>query len=172
MPFAALVLSILVGAMALLLVLNTASAANELDRHGLAVQDAAAADSVQQLRNEVAASSAPANLARAALAQGMLPATNPAFLMISADGTVTVRGSASPVAAPVAIPPAKHVKKPTKKKIKATKKKAKPTTTSPTTKPKTQPTKPKTQPTKPKIQQKQPKPKPKKSGHSSGGGHP
>lgn len=106
-PFAVLVLSLVVGGMALLLVLNTASAANELDRRGLATQDAGVAAQVEQLRNEVAASAAPANLARAAQNLGMVPAANPAFLVIAPDGSVVLRGQAAPVEPDaVPVPPA------------------------------------------------------------------
>ena len=52
---------LIVGGMCALLGLNTASAANELARHDLAVKDAAIAAQVQQLQNEVAASAAPAS---------------------------------------------------------------------------------------------------------------
>ena len=60
MPFAVLVVGLVVGGMALLLALNTASAANELRRHDLAAQDSQIAAQLQVLRNEVAASAAPA----------------------------------------------------------------------------------------------------------------
>lgn len=132
-PFAVLVVSLVVGGMALLLVLNTASAANELDRHGFAAQDAGVAAQVQQLQNEVAASAAPANLARAAQGLGMVPAANPAFLIIAPDGSVVVRGSAAPAAPdPVQVPPAKPAKKPAKKPTKAKPTKTKPRKTTPT----------------------------------------
>ncbi|WAX56794.1 hypothetical protein M6B22_20045 [Jatrophihabitans cynanchi] len=102
-PFALLVLGLLVGGLVLLLMLNTASAANELRRHDLAAQDASVAAQVEQLHNEVAASAAPGNLARIAGQLGMVPAGNPAFLQIEPDGRVRVLGSAAPVtAAPVA----------------------------------------------------------------------
>lgn len=109
-PFAILVTALLVGGMGLLLLLNTASAANEVRRHDLASQDAGIAAQVQELRNEVAASAAPSNLAEAAAALGMVPAANPAFLVIGAGGAVTLLGSpAAATGAPV-VPPAHHTK--------------------------------------------------------------
>ena len=76
-PFVLLLLGLLVGGLIMLLVLNTASAANELRRHDLAAQDDNIAATVEQLRNEVAASMAPNNLARVASQLGMVPAGNP-----------------------------------------------------------------------------------------------
>jgi hypothetical protein len=105
-PFALLVAGLVVGGLVLLLALNTASAANELRRHDLANRDAVIAAQVQELRNEVAASAAPANLAAAAVQLGMVPAGSPAFLVIGANGVIKVMGS--PAAAtdpPVALPP-------------------------------------------------------------------
>lgn len=102
-PFAILVTTLIVGGMCALLALNTASAANELTRHDLAVKDAGIAAQVQQLRNQVAASSAPGAIASAAAALGMVQAGNPAFLQIGADGTVRVLGDPQAATAP-AIP--------------------------------------------------------------------
>lgn len=104
-PFALLVVALVVGGMSLLLALNTASAANELRRHDLAVKDAGLTAQLQQLRNQVAASSAPGALGAAAAALGMVPAANPAFLQIGADGRVTVLGSPAPASAVLPPPP-------------------------------------------------------------------
>jgi hypothetical protein len=107
-PFAVLVVTLIAGGMGLLLLLNTASAANEVRRHDLAAQDAGVAAQVQELENEVAASSAPGNLAQAAAELGMVPAGNPAFLVVGADGSVRVMGRPAPVSgAAVARIPAK-----------------------------------------------------------------
>lgn len=99
-PFALLVLGLLVGGLVALLALNTASAANELHRHDVAAKDASIAASVEQLNNDVAASEAPGNLARIAAQFGMVPAGNPAFLQIDPDGKVRVLGSPGPASAP------------------------------------------------------------------------
>ena len=96
-PFLVLVTGLIVGGMALLLLLNTASAANEVRRHDLALRDDSIAAQVQELQNEVAASAAPGNLAQAAAALGMVPAGNPAFLVINSNGAVRVLGSPAAV---------------------------------------------------------------------------
>jgi hypothetical protein len=103
-PFALLVTALVVGGLCTLLALNTASAANELSRHDLAVSDANIAAQVQVLRNDVAASAAPAAVANAAGALGMVPAGNPAFLSIAPNGTVYLRGVPGPAAAPPSPP--------------------------------------------------------------------
>lgn len=102
-PFAVVVVSLVVGGMFLLLALNTASAANELSRHDLAARDATVAAQLEQLQVEVAASAAPGNLARVAAELGMVPAANPAFLQIGPDGRVRLLGSPAPASgAPLA----------------------------------------------------------------------
>lgn len=100
MPFALLILGLIGGSLCLLLALNTASAANEVRRHDLAVTDASVADSLVQLDNDVNSSAAPQNLAAAAAALGMVPANNPAFLVIGADGKVRLMGSPGAATAP------------------------------------------------------------------------
>ncbi len=105
-PFTLLVLGILGGGLVLLLALNTASAANELRRHDLAARDEAIAASLVELRNAVAASAAPQNLALHAAAYGMVPAGNPAFLVVGRSGSVRVLGSPGPASAVPLPPPA------------------------------------------------------------------
>jgi len=127
-PFALLVGGLIVGGMCALLALNTASAANELARHGLAGKDSDVGASLEQARNEVAASAAPGSLGSAAAALGMVPAGAPAFLKIGADGKVTLLGSPAPASVPVAppvVPPA--VPKATPSKTTATPAKTKKT---------------------------------------------
>lgn len=111
LPFAALVTLLLLGGLGLLLALNTASAANELRRHGLASRDSNIAATLEQMRNQNAASAAPANLADAAGALGMVPANKPAFVVVGPDGSVRVLGKAGPANAPVLRAP--KTKKPT-----------------------------------------------------------
>ncbi|MDP9116837.1 MAG: cell division protein FtsL [Actinomycetota bacterium] len=96
-PFALLVAGLVLGCLCALLALNTASAANELSRHNLAIKDADVAAQVQQLQNEVAASAAPGALGQAAAALGMVPGLSPAFLQVGADGRVRLLGSPAPV---------------------------------------------------------------------------
>lgn len=156
-PFALLVVGLIVGGMCALLALNTASAANELARHDLAGKDSDVSARLEQVRNAVAASAAPGSLGSAAAALGMVPAGAPAFLKIGADGKVTLLGSPAPATSPpLPVPPA--VPKPTpagpKKTPATTTSKAtatarthttarttlKPPTTTPTTAPTTTPT--------------------------------
>lgn len=105
-PFVLLVLGLIIGGMCALLALNTASAANEVARHSLAARGEGLAARVADLQNQVAASAAPANLANAAGSLGMVPAGNPAFLVVGRDGQVRVMGSPGPVTgAPVYVAP-------------------------------------------------------------------
>ena len=173
-PFALLVTGLLVGGVALLLALNTASAANELQHHALDARDANVAADVEQLQNQVAASAAPANLAQAAAALGMVPAGNPAFIVEATNGTVKLLGKPqAATAAPIVQAPATAPHQPaaTKAPTKTAAKKApkKPTskkTTSkkPTSKSKT-PQKPGRTPTSSRT------PKPKTSQKSTGQRH-
>lgn len=108
-PFALLVTGLIVGGLALLVALNTASAANELRRHSLTERDAQVVAAVEELRNEVAASAAPANLAAAAHRLGMVPAGNPAFIVVGADGSAKIMGKPAPVTGPpVPVAPTPH----------------------------------------------------------------
>jgi hypothetical protein len=109
-PFALLVTSLIAGGLGLLLLLNTASAANEVRRHDISARDASIAARLQQLQIEVAASAAPGNLALAAAALGMVPAVNPAFLVVGTDGSVRVMGSPAQVSV-AAVPKRAHPKK-------------------------------------------------------------
>lgn len=122
MPFALLVTVVVLAGMALLLGLNTLAAANEVQRHTLATRDQVIAAQVEQLRIDVADSAAPANLASAAAALGMVPAGNPAFI-VDVGGRLVVRGKPLPAPYPV-VPVARR----------STPKKPKPTPT-PTSKP-------------------------------------
>ena len=105
MPFVMLLLGLVVGGLCALLALNTGSAANELQRRDLAASDQSVAAQVVQLKNEVAASAAPGNLAAAAARLGMVPAGNPAFVVIGADGQAHVLGSPAPVTGIAVAPP-------------------------------------------------------------------
>lgn len=115
-PFVLLVLGLLVGGMFALLALNTVSAANEVARHDLAADDQSAAAQLVELENEAQASAAPANVAAAARALGMVPAGNPGFLEIGRNGAVRVLGraqQASEVPVVVAAPTTHTSPKPT-----------------------------------------------------------
>jgi len=109
LPLPVLLGLMLVGGLCALLALNTASAAQELKQRALTESNAALSDQAQQLMRDLAAKQAPASLAAAAAAQGLVPNPNPAFLRLNADGSVTVLGSPAP--AKLAPPPA--ARKPT-----------------------------------------------------------
>jgi hypothetical protein len=125
-PFALLVVTLITGGLGVLLLLNTVSAANEVRRHNLAGRDASVAAQVQELQNEVAASAAPGNLAQAAGALGMVPAGNPAFLVVGPDGSVRVMGSPAPASGMVLAQqnPPKHTTPKKKKSASASAKKS------------------------------------------------
>jgi hypothetical protein len=135
-PFALLITGLISGGLAALLGLNTMAAANELRRHDLAGKDVSVAAELQQLQDDVAASGAPGNLARAAEALGMVPAGNPAFLVIGPDGRVRILGSAAPATAPPLPVPPKPKPKPTATSTK-TSGKPKPSSTKTSPKPAT-----------------------------------
>ena len=88
---------LIVGGMALLLVLNTVvrgeRAAPPRPRAQGRERRRAGAGTAQR---RSPASAAPAQLAAAAAALGMVPASNPAFLIVGANGSVRVMGSPSP----------------------------------------------------------------------------
>lgn len=104
LPFVALILVLLGGGLCALLALNTASAAGEVQERQLGDQARTLADSEQDLRRQVAAVEAPAALASAAEALGMVPGVHPAFLVIGPDATVTVLGDPQAAQPPVAPP--------------------------------------------------------------------
>jgi hypothetical protein len=114
-PFVLLVAGLLVGGLCALLALNTAAAAEELRRHNLTQANADMSGDVQQLQARLAARQAPAALAGAAAKLGMVPAGNPAFISIQADGTAKVLGDPQPAAAAPVPPPTTPTPKPTPK---------------------------------------------------------
>jgi hypothetical protein len=107
LPLPVLLGLMLLAGLCTLLALNTASAAQELKQRSLTEANANSLDSEQQLLRDLASVQAPAALASAAAAQGLVPNPNPAFLQINADGSVTVLGSPTPAsAAPLPSTPA------------------------------------------------------------------
>ncbi|HEY0169050.1 MAG TPA: hypothetical protein VGB75_18540 [Jatrophihabitans sp.] len=106
LPLPVLLTIMLVAGLCALLALNTASAAQELKQRSLNDSNTALSDLEQQLMRDLAAKQAPASLAAAAAAQGLVPNPNPAFLRLNADGSVTVLGSpAAATTTPPAAPP-------------------------------------------------------------------
>ena len=102
LPLPVLLGGMLIAGLCLLLALNTASAAEELQQRKLTDSNASASDAEQQLIRDLASRQAPAALASAAAALGLVPNPNPAFLRINADGSVTVLGSPTPASVPPA----------------------------------------------------------------------
>lgn len=109
LPLPVLLGLMLVAGLCALLALNTASAAQELKQRALTDSNANTLDVEQQLERDLAAKQAPAALASAATAQGLVPNPNPAFLRINADGSVTILGSPAPASVPPPpVTPAPH----------------------------------------------------------------
>ncbi len=100
-PFLVLLLAVLGAGLCTLLVLNTATAASEVQERQLDASNRSLTDSAQQLSRDIAAAQAPASLARMAAALGLVPADSPAFLRLNADGSVTVLGKPARVRAPI-----------------------------------------------------------------------
>lgn len=100
-PFLLLLLAVLGAGLCTLLVLNTATAASEVQERRLDASNRSLTDSAQQLSRDIAAAQAPASLARMAAALGLVPADSPAFLRLNADGSATVLGKPARVPAPI-----------------------------------------------------------------------
>jgi hypothetical protein len=99
-PFVLLVVALLVGTTLGLLVLNTAIAVDSLKATQLRVANAERAQEVQRLEQQVVSGGTPAEVARAAVAAGLVPAGPAAYLVIDADGGSVLRGSPEPATAP------------------------------------------------------------------------
>lgn len=86
-PFVVLCMSILVSALLGALVLNTSMAQGEYERYALQTRLAQSAQSQQQMLSELEQTAAPAQLAAAAAALGMVPTSTGGYLRLS-DGAV------------------------------------------------------------------------------------
>jgi hypothetical protein len=89
----------LVGTTIGLLVLNTAIAVDSLKATELRVENAARAQEVQRLEQQVVSARTPAEIARAAVASGLIPAGPAAYLVIDPDGGSVLRGTPAPAGA-------------------------------------------------------------------------
>jgi hypothetical protein len=94
-----LVVALLVGTTLGLLVLNTVIAVDSLKATQLRAENADRAEEVQRLEQQVVSGSTPAEVARAAVAAGMVPAGTAAHLVIDADGSSVLRGTPQPAPA-------------------------------------------------------------------------
>ena len=92
-----LVFGLLATGLCLLLALNTVAAADEVRQRSLITSNADNQDLAQQLQLDIDNRQAPAALASAARALGLVPDPNPAFLVLGGNGAVTVMGSPTPV---------------------------------------------------------------------------
>lgn len=95
-PLAVVIGLLLLAGLGVLLALNTASAAEELRQRSLTDSNADTSDAQQQLLRDVAQQQAPGALASAAAALGLIPNSNPAFLQLHPDGSVSVLGVPAP----------------------------------------------------------------------------
>jgi hypothetical protein len=92
----------LVGTTLGLLILNTAIAVDSLKATQLRAANAERAQQVQRLEQQVVSGRTPEQIASAAVAAGLVPAGPAAFLVLSADGSSTLRGTPEPAEAPPA----------------------------------------------------------------------
>jgi hypothetical protein len=99
-PFVLLVVAMLVGTTLGLLILNTAIAVDSLKATELRADNAARAQEVQRLEQQVVSGGTPAEIAAAAVAAGLVPAGPAAYLVIDPDGGSVLRGTPAPAEAP------------------------------------------------------------------------
>jgi hypothetical protein len=95
-----LVVAMLVGTTLGLLVLNTAIAVDSLKATQLRAENAERAQEVQRLEQQVVSGATPAEIARAAVAAGLVPAGPAAYLVIDPDGGSVLRGTPAPAGDP------------------------------------------------------------------------
>jgi hypothetical protein len=98
-PFVLLVVALLVGTTLGLLVLNTAIAVDSLKATQLRTANTQRQENLQRLEQQVVSGSTPAEVARAAVAAGMVPAGVAAHLVIGPDGSTVLRGTPQPASA-------------------------------------------------------------------------
>jgi hypothetical protein len=92
------VVALLVGTTLGLLVLNTAIAVDSLKATELRAANAERAQEVQRLEQQVVTADTPAEIARAAVAAGLVRAGAAAYLVLDPDGGATLRGTPEPAA--------------------------------------------------------------------------
>jgi hypothetical protein len=95
-----LVVAMLVGTTLGLLVLNTTIAVDSLKATELRADNAARAQEVQRLEQQVVSGGTPAEIAAAAVAAGLVPAGPAAYLVIDPDGGSVLRGTPAPAEGP------------------------------------------------------------------------
>jgi hypothetical protein len=98
-----LVVALLVVTTLGLLILNTAIAVDSLKATHLRTENAQRAEEVQRLEQQVISGSTPAEIARAAVAAGLVPAGPAAYLVLDGTGDgggSVLRGTAEPATDP------------------------------------------------------------------------
>jgi hypothetical protein len=90
------VVALLVGTTVGLLVLNTAIAVDSLKATQLRTENAERVQEVQRLEQQVVTAGTPAEVARAAVAAGLIPAGTAGYLVIGRDGRSVLRGTPEP----------------------------------------------------------------------------
>jgi hypothetical protein len=98
--FVLLVVALLAATTLGLLVLNTAIAVDSLEATELRTQNAERAQEIQRLQQQVVTAGTPAEVARAAVDAGLVPAGPAAYLVIDPDGGSVLRGAPEPAPAP------------------------------------------------------------------------
>ena len=98
-PFVLLVVALLVGTTLGLLVLNTVIAVDSLKATQLRTANADRAQELQRLEQQVVSGSTPVEIARAAVAAGLVPGGVAAHLVIQPDGSSVLRGTPEPAPA-------------------------------------------------------------------------
>ena len=95
-PFVLLVVALLVGTTLGLLILNTVIAVDSLKATSLRAENAERAQEVQRLERQVTSAGTPAEIARAAVAAGLVPAGTAGHLVLDPDGGAILRGTPEP----------------------------------------------------------------------------
>ncbi|WP_435832041.1 hypothetical protein [Nocardia rhamnosiphila] len=103
-PFVAAILAMFGCGLALTLVLTTRAAEDSYQLSDAREANRVLSDERAALQREVAAADSPPELATRARELGMIPAADPARLVVAADGTVTVVGEPKPAQGPPAPP--------------------------------------------------------------------
>lgn len=95
-PFIVLVLALVILGTVGLLVLNTVIAADSFRVEQLVQRNAELAVAEQELQRQVAEGLAPDALAEAARRLGLIPAGQPAFVIVGPDGAIVIQGTPVP----------------------------------------------------------------------------
>lgn len=95
-PFIVLVLGLVIIGTVGLLVLNTVIAADSFRVEQLIQRNAELAVAEQELQRQVAEGLSPEALAEAARELGMVPAGQPAFVIVGPDGAIVIQGTPVP----------------------------------------------------------------------------